>query len=93
MEIANELMRALEIVQTYTGEEYDRNVRSADRGALVGLLDIVGEQHAYIRTRAFHDVVMTAYQMGWQDGFTVRLTREGASRGITAPRSDDTMHD
>jgi len=68
VEIVDDLMRATELIRTYAGEEWDCTVDSADRDALVWLLEIVGEQHAYLRSRAFRDVVAAAYQMGRQDG-------------------------
>jgi hypothetical protein len=66
--IADDLARATALIQTYAGEEWDRTLDTRDRDALIWLLEIVGEQHAYIHSRAFRDVVTTAYQMGRQDG-------------------------
>ena len=73
VKIADELARATTLIQAYVGEDWDRTVGSADRDALVWLLEIVGEQHAYIRSRAFRDVVEAAYQMGRQDGLAEDL--------------------
>lgn len=87
MEIADELVRALEIVRTYGGEEWAHTVDSADQDALVWLLEIVGEHHAYIRAHAFRDVVAAAYRMGWQDGLVEGLARTGR-----ATRRDDVKH-
>jgi hypothetical protein len=65
--IADELARATDLIQSYAGECWDRTIDRADRDALVWLLEIVGSQHAYIRSQAFREVVAVAYQMGRQD--------------------------
>jgi hypothetical protein len=65
--IADELARATELIQSYAGGGWDRTIDRVDRDALVWLLEIVGSQHAYIRSKAFRDVVAAAYQMGRQD--------------------------
>lgn len=76
VKIADELMRATDLIRAYTMEDWGCTIDGADRDALVWLLEIVGEQHAYIRSRAFRDVVAAAYQMGRQDGLV-----EGATAG------------
>jgi len=69
VQIVNDLARTTDLIQTYAGEDWDCTMDDTDRDALVWLLEIVGEQHAYIRSRAFRDVVTSAYQMGRQVGF------------------------
>jgi len=78
VKIADNLARATELIQMYAGGEWNPTVDGADRDALVWLLEIVGEQHAYIRSQAFRDVVTAAYQMGRQDALA---ERESADRG------------
>ena len=72
VKIAEDLARATELIRTFAGDDWDCTVNSVDRDALVWLLEVVGEQHAYIRTQAFRDVVAAAYQMGRQDGLAER---------------------
>ena len=64
--IADDLTRATQLVRTFAGSDWDHTIDSADRDALVWLLEVAGGQHAYIRSGAFRDVVMAAYQMGRQ---------------------------
>ncbi len=76
VKIADDLARATELVRTFTGDAWDRALDSTDRDALVWLLEVAGGQHAYIRSRAFRDVVTAAYQMGRQEGlreYTVEM--------------------
>lgn len=68
VKIADDLARATELVRTFAGNDWDHTVDSADRDALVWLLEVTGGKHAYIRSRTFRDVVMAAYQMGRQAG-------------------------
>ena len=68
--IADELTRATELVRIFATDDWDCTVDSVDRDALVWLLEVAGGQHAYIRSRAFRDVVTAAYQMGRQQGLT-----------------------
>ncbi len=70
VKIADELARATELVQAFAGDEWDQSIEQTDRDALVWLLEVAGEQHAYIRSQAFRDVVTAAYQMGRQAGLT-----------------------
>lgn len=70
VKIADDLARATELVRVFAGQEWDRTLDGADRDALVWLLEVAGGQHAYIRSRAFRDVVTAAYQMGRQAGMT-----------------------
>ncbi len=68
VEIAEELARAAKLIKKFAGDGWERTIDPADRDALVWLLEVASEQHAYIRSRAFRDVVMAAYQMGRQAG-------------------------
>jgi hypothetical protein len=68
VKIAEELARAAELIKKFAGDSWERTIDPADRDALVWLLEVAGEQHAYIRSRAFRDVVTAAYQMGRQAG-------------------------
>jgi hypothetical protein len=70
VKIADDLARATELVRVFAGQGWDRALDGADRDALVWLLEVAGGQHAYIRSRAFRDVVTAAYQMGRQAGMT-----------------------
>ena len=70
VKIADDLARATEMVRVFSGHGWDRTLDGADRDALVWLLEVAGGQHAYIRSRAFRDVVTAAYQMGRQAGMT-----------------------
>ncbi len=83
VKIADDLARATELVQTFTRDDWNHNIDSADRDALVWLLEIAGGQHAYIRSRAFRDVVMAAYQLGRQAGLAERAV-EMACVGFVA---------
>jgi len=83
VKIADDLTRATELVRTFAEDDWDHTMDSADRDALVWLLEVVGQQHAYIRSRAFRDVVTAAYQMGRQAGLAECATRgqgEGTAR-------------
>ncbi|MDY7079694.1 MAG: hypothetical protein SXV54_22640 [Chloroflexota bacterium] len=66
--IADELAHATKLVRTFAREGWEHTIDKADQDALTWLLEIVGEQHAYIRSQAFRDVVAAAYQIGWQEG-------------------------
>ncbi|MCP4543597.1 MAG: hypothetical protein GY832_41320 [Chloroflexi bacterium] len=68
VKIADDLTHATELVRTFAGRDWDQAIDSTDRDALVWLLEVAGGQHAYIRSRAFRDVVTAAYQMGRQAG-------------------------
>lgn len=68
VKIADDLTRATKLIRTFAGGDWDHNMDDADRDALVWLLEVVGGQHAYIRSQAFRDVVTAAYQMGRQAG-------------------------
>jgi hypothetical protein len=70
VKIVDDLARATELVRVFAGDGWDRTLDGADRDALVWLLEVAGEEHAYIRSRAFRDVVTAAYQMGRQAGLT-----------------------
>ena len=70
VKIVDDLARATELVRVFARGEWDRTLDGADRDALVWLLEVAGVQHAYIRSRAFRDVVTAAYQMGRQAGMT-----------------------
>jgi len=70
VKIADELARATELVQTFAGDDWEHSIDQMDRDALVWLLEVAGEQHAYIRSQAFRDVVTAAYQMGRQTRLT-----------------------
>ena len=72
VKIADDLARATELVQTFTRDNWNHSINSADRDALVWLLEVAGGQHAYIRSRAFRDVVTAAYQLGRQTGLAER---------------------
>ncbi len=73
VKIADDLARATELVQTFTRDDWNHSIDSADRDALVWLLEVAGGQHAYIRSRAFRDVVTAAYQLGRQTGLAERV--------------------
>jgi hypothetical protein len=78
VKIADDLVRATELIRKFARDGWDHTMDSADRDALVWLLEVAGGQHAYIRSRAFRDVVTAAYQMGRQAGVaecTVRMSR------------------
>jgi hypothetical protein len=66
VKIADDLARATDLIRTFAGGDWDHAMDGADRDALVWLLEVVGGQHAYIRSRAFRDVIAAAYQMGRQ---------------------------
>lgn len=66
--IADDLVRATELIRKFARDGWDHTMDSTDRDALVWLLEVAGGQHAYIRSRAFRDVVTAAYQMGRQAG-------------------------
>ena len=68
VKIADDLAHATDLIRTFAGDDWDHTIDSADRDALVWLLEVVGGQHAYIRSRAFRDMVTAAYQMGRQAG-------------------------
>ena len=68
VKIADDLARATDLIRTFAGDDWDHTIASADRDALVWLLEVARGQHAYIRSRAFRDVVTAAYQMGRQAG-------------------------
>jgi hypothetical protein len=68
--IVDDLTRATELVRVFARAGWDRTLDDADRDALVWLLEVAGGEHAYIRSRAFRDVVTAAYQMGRQAGLT-----------------------
>ena len=70
VKIANQLARATEIIRVFTGDNWDCVMDSLDRDALVWLLEVAGGQHAYIRSRAFRDVVTAAYQLGRQQALS-----------------------
>jgi hypothetical protein len=86
VKIADELTHATELVRTFAGDDWDHTMASVDRDALVWLLEVAGGQHAYIRSRAFRDVVTAAYQMGRQRGLTEYVVGEtgveGAQSGV-----------
>ena len=96
VKIADDLARATELVRTFAGDDWDYTMDSTDRDALVWLLEVAGRQHAYIRSRAFRDVVTAAYQMGRQASlaectvgttgaeFVARKSRAAESRGNEA---------
>ena len=96
--IVDDLARATELIQTFAGDDWGYAVDSADRDALVWLLEVAGGHHAYIRSRAFRDVVTAAYQMGRQaglaecavgvteDGFVTRKSQITEPLGETARR-------
>jgi hypothetical protein len=80
VKIADDLTHATELIRTFAGSDWDHTMANTDRDALVWLLEVAGGQHAYIRSRAFRDVVTAAYQMGRQAGLaecTVRMTGTG----------------
>jgi hypothetical protein len=66
--IADDLVRATELIRKFARDGWDHTMDTTDRDALVWLLEVAGGQHAYIRSRAFRDVVTAAYQMGRQAG-------------------------
>jgi hypothetical protein len=68
VKIADDLTRATELVRTFTGDDWDHVIDGADRDALVWLLEVAEDRHAFIRSQAFRDVVTAAYQMGRQAG-------------------------
>jgi hypothetical protein len=68
VKIADDLARATELIRTFAGDDWDNTMNKADRDALVWFLEVVREQHAYIRSQAFRDVVAAAYQMGRRQG-------------------------
>lgn len=76
VKIADDLTHATELIRTFAGSDWDQAIESVDRDALVWLLEVAGGQHAYIRSRAFRDVVTAAYQMGRQAGLA-ECTVEG----------------
>lgn len=82
VKIADDLTRATELVRTFAGDDWDHVMDGADRDALVWLLEVAGGQHAYIRSRAFRDVVTAAYQMGRQAGLAERTVTEGGAELI-----------
>ena len=82
VKIADDLARATELVRTFTGDDWDHVMDSADRDALVWLLEVAGGRHAYIRSRAFRDVVTAAYQMGRQAGLAECTVAEGGAELI-----------
>ena len=73
VKIADDLTRATELVQTFTRGDWNHAIDSTDRDALVWLLEVAGGQHAYIRSRAFRDVVTAAFQLGRQTGLAERV--------------------
>ncbi len=77
VKIADDLARATELVQTFTRDDWNHIIDSEDRDALVWLLEVAGGQHAYIRSRAFRDVVMAAYQLGRQAGLAEHTVEMG----------------
>ena len=89
VKIADDLTRATELVRTFTGDDWDHTMDNADRDALVWLLEVAGGQHAYIRSRAFRDVVTAAYQMGRQAGLA-ECAVEVIGTGFVARKSQAT---
>jgi hypothetical protein len=82
--IADDLVRATELIRRFARDGWDHTMDSTDRDALVWLLEVARGQHAYIRSRAFRDVVTAAYQMGRQAGVT-EYTVETSGVEIVAP--------
>jgi hypothetical protein len=86
VKIVDDLARATELVRVFSGDGWDRALDGADRDALVWLLEVARGQHAYIRSKAFRDVVTAAYQMGRQAGLTEGAV--GLSGAEVAGRKD-----
>jgi hypothetical protein len=94
VKIVDDLTHATELVRTFAGNDWDHAIDSIDRDALVWLLEVAGGQHAYIRSRAFRDVVTAAYQMGRQAGLaecTVGVT--GAEFTVRKSRAVESQKD
>lgn len=83
VKIADDLARATELIRTFagTGDTWDRAMDSADRDALVWLLEVARGQHAYVRSQTFRDVVMAAYQMG------IHVSIAEPEAGVSGPES------
>ena len=73
--IVEEVLRATALIRTFGTEEWGRTIDAGSRDALVWLLEVVNDKHAYIRSQAFRDVVSTAYQMGRQSGRIEEIIR------------------
>jgi hypothetical protein len=71
--ITDEVMRAATLIRIFGSEDWGRTIAPEDRDALVWMLEVVGDRHAYIRSQAFRDVITAAYQMGRQVGLAEGL--------------------